>query len=80
LPPRPACITSGAAALAEKLLRQADFQSGQRLCAGGGIELAAIVFGRAVEAGRIAFVEAGHAVEQERAVGCRAAQRAGLVE
>ena len=65
----------GIAALAEKFLGQADAQAVQRL-----VQIAGVILERAVERGRIALVETGHGVEQQRAVLGARRHRAALVE
>src|SRR5690606_7238300 len=67
-------------ALGEELARQSDAQA--REGAGGGRrgERGGVVFGRALQAGGVALVEAGHRRQQQRAVFGAGTEGAALVE
>ena len=73
-------LNIGAVALSEIFFRQADFQAGQRLMAARFAQQTGIVLGRPLDAGRVAFVETSHGVQQNGAVLGRARHRAALVE
>jgi hypothetical protein len=63
-------------ALGEELLRQADAQAGERACS----RSRGVVLGRALQAGGVARVEAGHAPQQQGAVLGAPRHRPALVE
>jgi hypothetical protein len=62
-------------AFTEKFARQADLQAVQRF-----VQIAAIVFLGAIQAGRVTLVETGHGIQQQRAVFRRTSHRAGLIQ
>ncbi len=62
-------------ACAEIFFRHTDTQALER-----GIEAGGVVWNRFVDAGRVLRVEAGHALQQQRAVFGRACHRARLIE